>query len=135
MPQWQILIAAGDFTFLALISNIFVKNISISSGTNILANPIEYIQGVSTLRGDMLRKELEIFTFNDLLNYFPLRHVDKTKVDKIGTLNFNTDYAQVAGKITDIEIVGEKRSRRLVAHLQDETGEIELVWFQGINGF
>ncbi|MBP6024158.1 MAG: ATP-dependent DNA helicase RecG [Ferruginibacter sp.] len=104
-----------------------------TSSSAILNNPIEYIQGVSTLRGDMLRKELEIFTFNDLLNYFPLRHVDKTKVDKIAALNFNTDYAQVAGKITDIEIVGEKRGRRLVAHLQDETGEIELVWFQGIN--
>lgn len=81
----------------------------------------------------MLRKELEIFTFNDLLNYFPLRHVDKTKVDKIGGIAYGTEYAQVCGKITDIEILGEKRGRRLVAHLQDETGEIELVWFQGIN--
>ena len=98
-----------------------------------MANPIEYLQGVSTLRGDLLRKELEIHTFNDLLNYFPLRHVDKTRVDNIATLNFNTDYAQVAGKITDIEIIGVKSARRLVAHLQDETGEIELVWFQGIN--
>ena len=98
-----------------------------------MANPIEYLQGVSTLRGDLLRKELEIHTFNDLLNYFPLRHVDKTRVDNIATLNFNTDYAQVAGKITDIEIIGVKSGRRLVAHLQDETGEIELVWFQGIN--
>ena len=80
-----------------------------------------------------MRKELEIFTFNDLLNYFPLRHVDKTKVDKIDELNYNSEYAQVAGKITDMEIMGEKRGRRLVAHLQDETGEIELVWFQGIN--
>jgi ATP-dependent DNA helicase RecG len=98
-----------------------------------LANPIEYLQGVTTLRGDLLRKELEIFTYGDLLNFFPLRHVDKTTIDKIAALNFNTDYAQVAGKITDIEIVGVKRARRLVAHLQDETGEIELVWFQGIN--
>ena len=82
----------------------------------------------------MLRKELQIFTFNDLLNYFPLRHVDKTKVDKIDDLNYATEYAQVAGRITDIEIIGEKRGRRLVAHLQDDTGgEIELVWFQGIN--
>ncbi len=81
----------------------------------------------------MLRKELQIFTFNDLLNYFPLRHVDKTKIDKIGALNFNTEYAQVCGRITDIEILGEKRGKRLVAHLQDESGEIELVWFQGIN--
>ncbi len=85
------------------------------------------------MRGDMLRKELDIHNFNDLLNFFPLRHVDKTKVDKIGALGFNTEYAQVGGKITDIEMIGEKRGRRLVAHLQDETGEIELVWFQGIN--
>jgi ATP-dependent DNA helicase RecG len=81
----------------------------------------------------MLRKELDIHTFGDLLNYFPLRHVDKTKVDKIGALTFNAEYAQVGGKITDIEIIGVKRARRLVAHMQDETGEIELVWFQGIN--
>jgi ATP-dependent DNA helicase RecG len=82
----------------------------------------------------MLRKELQIFTFNDLLNYFPLRHVDKTKVDKIDDLTYNTEYAQVAGKITDMEIMGEKRGRRLVAHLVDDSGgEIELVWFQGIN--
>lgn len=105
----------------------------ITFSSNILTNPIEYLHGVSTLRGDMLRKELEIFTFNDLLNYFPLRHVDKTKVDKIGGIAYGTEYAQVCGKITDIEILGEKRGRRLVAHLQDETGEIELVWFQGIN--
>jgi ATP-dependent DNA helicase RecG len=82
----------------------------------------------------LLRKELGIFTFNDLLNYFPLRHVDKTKVDKIEALTYNTEYAQVAGIITDMEILGEKRGRRMVAHLKDDTGgEIELVWFQGIN--
>ncbi len=81
----------------------------------------------------MLRKELQIFTFNDLLNYFPFRHVDKTKVDKIGELNYQTEYAQVAGKLIDCEIVGEKQGRRLVAHLQDDSGEIEMVWFQGIN--
>jgi ATP-dependent DNA helicase RecG len=99
-----------------------------------LNNPIEYINGISTLRGDMLRKELQLFTFNDLLNYFPLRHLDKTKVDKIANLTYNAEYAQVAGKITDMEIIGEKRGRRLIAHLMDDSGEeIELVWFQGIN--
>ena len=81
----------------------------------------------------MLRKELKIFTFNDLLNYFPFRHVDKTKVDKIGELNYQNEYAQVAGKLIDCEIVGEKQGRRLVAHLKDDSGEIEMVWFQGIN--
>lgn len=80
----------------------------------------------------MLRKELQIFTCNDLLNFFPFRHVDKTKVDAIGHLSASNEYAQVKGKIIYKEIVGEKRGKRLVAHLQDETGEIELVWFQGI---
>jgi ATP-dependent DNA helicase RecG len=105
----------------------------ITFSSNILTNPIEYLHGVSTLRGDILRKELEIFSFNDLLNYFPLRHIDRTKIDNIGALQYNTEYAQVCGLITDVEILGEKRGRRLVAHLQDETGEIELVWFEGIN--
>jgi len=110
------------------------KTFSINFTSAILNNPIEYIHGISTLRGDMLRKELELFTFNDLLNFFPLRHLDKTKVDKIAGLTYNTEYAQVAGKITDMEIIGEKRGRRLVAHLVDDSGEeIELVWFQGIN--
>lgn len=85
------------------------------------------------MRGDLLRKELEIFTFKDLLEYFPFRHIDKTKVDKIADLTYRNEYAQVAGKLTDIEILGEKRGKRLVAHLYDGTGEIELVWFQGIN--
>ncbi len=86
------------------------------------------------MRGDMLRKELQIFTFYDLLNYFPLRHVDKTNIDKIASLNYQIEYTQIAGKIIDKEIIGEKRGRRLVAHLKDNSGDtIELVWFQGIN--
>ncbi|MGG9961028.1 ATP-dependent DNA helicase RecG [Ferruginibacter sp. SUN106] len=110
------------------------KQFPITFTAAILNNPIEYIHGVSTQRGDMLRKELEIFTFNDLLNYFPLRHVDKTKVDKIAELTYNTEYAQVSGRITDMETLGEKRGKRLIAHLLDDSGEeIELVWFQGIN--
>lgn len=81
----------------------------------------------------MLKKELQIFTFKDLLEYYPFRHVDKTKVDKIVSLNTDTEYAQVAGRLTHVELIGEKRSKRLVAYLQDDTGEIELIWFQGIS--
>ncbi len=97
-----------------------------------MSNPVEYLTGVSAARADLLRKELNIFTFKDLLEHYPLRHVDRTKVDLIYSLNASTDYAQVAGKLVDMQIIGEKRSRRLVAHLQDNTGTIELVWFQGI---
>ena len=81
----------------------------------------------------MLRKELNIFTFKDLLEFYPFRHIDKTKVDKIGGIPFTAEYAQVAGTLISMEMLGEKRSRRLVAQLKDETGIIELVWFQGIS--
>lgn len=81
----------------------------------------------------MLKKELSIFTFKDLLEYYPYRHVDKTRVDKIASLHPGTEYAQVAGRLTHVEMMGEKRSKRLVAYLQDDTGETELVWFQGIH--
>ncbi|MFT3982003.1 MAG: hypothetical protein QM687_16165 [Ferruginibacter sp.] len=81
----------------------------------------------------MLRKELNIHNFKDLLEHYPLRHIDKTNVDKIATLRPNDEYGYVAGILADISLVGEGRGKRLVAHLKDDTGIIELVWFQGIN--
>ena len=110
-----------------------MKTVSINASSTILTSPIEYLNGITTFKGDLLRKELSIFTFKDLLEHYPFRHVDKTKLDKIAGLSPNNEYAQVAGKITQIEILGEGRGRRLTARLQDETGEIELVWFQGIS--
>ncbi len=98
-----------------------------------MTSPIEYLNGVTTFKGDLLKKELGIFNFKDLLEHYPFRHVDKTKLDKIGSLSLGNEYAQVAGRITKIDILGEGRGRRLTAKLQDDTGEIELVWFQGIN--
>ncbi|HMX80238.1 MAG TPA: ATP-dependent DNA helicase RecG [Ferruginibacter sp.] len=105
----------------------------ISQPVSILNNPIEYIQGVTALKADLLKKELGIFRFQDLLEHYPLRHLDKTRLDKIGQLNASNEYAQVAGKVTDINIMGEKRSKRLVVTIEDDTGELKLVWFQGIN--
>ncbi|MET7001247.1 ATP-dependent DNA helicase RecG [Chitinophaga defluvii] len=102
-----------------------------SSYTAILSNPIEYLKGVGPQRGELLRKELNVHTFGDLLLYFPFRYIDRTKVDKISSLHGQMDYVQIRGRITYIEVMGEKRSKRLVATLRDETGEISLVWFQG----
>jgi len=81
----------------------------------------------------MLRKELNIYCFRDLLDHFPLRHIDKTNIDQIGSLTPASEFAYVRGTLTSLEIVGEKRARRLVGLLKDDTGIIELVWFQGIS--
>lgn len=81
----------------------------------------------------MLRKELNIFTFRDLLEHFPLRHIDKTRVSMISDIHAQTDYIQIAGKLVDMGITGEKRGRRLVAYIKDKSGVLELTWFQGIN--
>ena len=85
------------------------------------------------MKGALLKKEANIFTFKDLLEYYPFRHIDKTRVDKIADLSLAVEYAQVAGRLSRFEIIGEKRAKRLVAYLQDDTGEIELTWFQGIS--
>ncbi len=100
---------------------------------SILSSPIEYLKGVGPLRGDMLKKELEIATFGDLLNHFPNRHIDKTKVNSIREIDPQTDYIQVAGTLLSYDTIGAGRAKRLVAQLKDKTGILELAWFQGIN--
>jgi ATP-dependent DNA helicase RecG len=105
----------------------------IATTSNILSQPIEYIQGVTALKGDLLRKELQIFNWYDLLHHFPLRHLDRTKVDQISTLNLQHDYAYVKGRVIEISLLGTGRAKRLVVYAKDDTGIIELVWFQGIN--
>ncbi|MBS1747952.1 MAG: ATP-dependent DNA helicase RecG [Bacteroidetes bacterium] len=99
---------------------------------SILNSSIEYLKGVGPYKADLLKKELGIFTFEDLLNHYPLRYIDRTKIDPIGSINFHTEYIQVKGRITDIQTPGEKRNRRLIALLEDESGVVELTWFQGI---
>lgn len=104
-----------------------------NAGPSILQSPIEYLKGVGPLRADLLKKELGIFTFGDLLEHFPYRHLDKTKVDAIASINYQQDFVQVKGRLIDMEVIGANRGKRLVAHLKDATGVLELVWFQGIN--
>lgn len=109
---------------------ICIKRI-ISTTAPILESPIEYLKGVGPLRGDMLKKELNIFSFADLLEHFPYRHVDKTRVQKIAEITPQTDFIQVAGKLLGFQLIGAGRAKRLVAQLQDSTGVLELAWFQG----
>ncbi|MCW3118768.1 MAG: hypothetical protein JWM28_2850, partial [Chitinophagaceae bacterium] len=84
-------------------------------------------------RGELLKKELAVFTFKDLLEHFPYRHIDKSKINVIADITPQTDYIQVTGMLVNAEIVGDKRAKRLVAQLKDKTGILELTWFQGVS--
>ena len=81
----------------------------------------------------MLKKELGIFTYGDLLNFFPYRHIDKTRITRIADLTPSIDFAQVQGKLWYYEMAGERSGRRLTAFLTDETGVLELTWFKNVS--
>lgn len=98
---------------------------------DILDTSIEYLKGVGPARADVLKKEIGIFKFNDLLNYFPFRYVDRSKYYKIKDINSDSAYIQLTGRLSGIKLMGKPRSERLVTFLEDETGVIELVWFKG----
>ena len=85
------------------------------------------------LKADLLKKELSIFTFGDLLEHFPLRHIDKTKINSIAGISGEADYMQFIGTVEDMTLMGEGRSKRMVAQLRDKTGSLELCWFQSIH--
>ncbi|MDR1180355.1 MAG: ATP-dependent DNA helicase RecG [Bacteroidales bacterium] len=95
--------------------------------------PIEYLKGVGTKRAEILKKELNLFTFYDLLQYYPYKYVDKSKFYRIAEIkNYPNTYIQIKGYIKDMNIIGQHKGKRLVAHFQDETGSIQLVWFNNI---
>ncbi|MDP4129514.1 MAG: ATP-dependent DNA helicase RecG [Bacteroidota bacterium] len=99
----------------------------------ILASPIEYLKGVGPHRADMLRKELQISSFRDLLEFYPYRHVDKSRINTINEISAGTEFIQIAGILGALNILGEGRTRRLVSEIKDATGSLQLVWFQSIS--
>ena len=98
---------------------------------HILDTPIDFLKGVGPLRSDLLKKELRIFTYGDLLMHYPFRYIDRSKIYTIAELREAMPNIQLKGKIIKFEEKGQKRAKRLIAHFQDETGVIELVWFKG----
>ena len=99
---------------------------------DILDTPIEYLKGVGPKRAEVFRKEFNIFTFRDLLHYYPYRHVDKSHIHHVSDIVEDGSYIQLRGRITGAQVMGQQRTKRLVAQFSDETGHIELVWFNGI---
>jgi len=99
---------------------------------NLLDTAIEYLKGVGPARAEILKKEAGIFTFQDLLYYFPFRYVDRSKIHTIASIRSDLAYVQVKGTLVRWEELGEGRKKRLAAYIADDTGTLELVWFKGI---
>ncbi len=96
-----------------------------------LQTPIAYLKGVGPNRAESLQSELGIATYQDLLNLFPNRYIDKTQYYKISQLQRSNADVQLIGRIINIRTVEQKKGTRLVAKFIDDTGEMELVWFRG----
>ncbi|MBR1991686.1 MAG: ATP-dependent DNA helicase RecG [Bacteroidales bacterium] len=101
--------------------------------TDYLKTPIEYLKGIGQKKAEVLKREFNIVTYNDLLFYFPYRHIDKSTIYKINEILTEGNLMQFRGNVVGYQILGQQRNRRLSAQFTDGTGTIELVWFNGIN--
>jgi ATP-dependent DNA helicase RecG len=100
-----------------------------------LNTSIAYLKGVGPTRSGLLKSDLGIEIFRDLLHFFPNRYVDKSKYFKINELHTNNAEVQIIGRLKGIKTVKQKRSERLVANFSDDTGSMELVWFRRVQYF
>ena len=99
---------------------------------DILSQDIMYLPGVGPHRKEILGKELGIHTYRDLLEYFPYKYVDRTKLYLISELSQDMPFVQIKGKILSYEEVEMgKRKKRIVAHVTDGHGVVDIVWFNG----
>jgi ATP-dependent DNA helicase RecG len=99
---------------------------------HILDTPIEYLKGIGPARAEMLRKEIVVSTFGDMLHYYPFRYVDRSKFYTVREIDSESAWLQLKGKIASMQTIGTGRTARLVMTFRDQTGDTELVWFQGV---
>ncbi len=100
--------------------------------SSILDTPIEYLKGVGPAKAETLQKELNVFRVRDFLFTYPFRYIDKTKYYKINELKTDGDIVQLKGKLVNLDKVKGRNNRyRLAGLLKDDTGFLELIWFQG----
>lgn len=98
-----------------------------------LNQEIKFLSGVGPKRAELLNKELGIYTFEDLLYYFPYKYIDRSKFYRIKDLNQDLSFIQIKGKITGFDLTGGGRKQRLIAYFSDGTGVMELLWFKGLS--
>ena len=98
--------------------------------SNILDQDVMYVPGVGPKRKALMNKEMNVFTFRDLLEYYPYKYIDRSKIYKISDLREDMPFVQVKGYILSFEIFDmSARKKRIVAHFSDNTGFVDLVWF------
>jgi ATP-dependent DNA helicase RecG len=98
-----------------------------------LDTAIEYLKGVGPQRADALKQELGVFTYGDLLFHFPFRYIDRTRFTRIIDARSEGEQVQLRGILRRLEVIGTGRVKRMVGTLRDETGSMEMVWFQSIH--
>lgn len=96
-----------------------------------LSTPVEYIKGVGPQRALLLKQELGIRTLGDLLEHFPFRYIDRSRYQRVSDAQYADGFIQLKGEITSVRESGTGKNKRLTAQFRDESGSIELVWFQG----
>ena len=101
--------------------------------TSFFDTKIEFLKGVGPSRATTLNKELNIFTYGELVQYYPFRHEDRTTFQRISELNDDMTAAQLKGRIRGMTVIGEGHKRRLTVEFTDGTGVVEFVYFQGID--
>ncbi len=95
-----------------------------------LETPIEYVKGIGPERAKLIKNVLAISTVEDLLHFYPIRYIDRNKVYKVGNLQESNLEIQLKGKITNIQEIHNGKVKRLTAKFNDDTGSMDLVWFQ-----
>ena len=97
----------------------------------LLSTPIEFLKGVGPQKAQLLQKELGIFTFGDLLNTYPFRYLDRSIYHKCNQISYTDNFLQLVGTISHVKEIGSGRIKRLSARFTDDTGSVDLIWFQG----
>ncbi|MBT5233582.1 MAG: ATP-dependent DNA helicase RecG, partial [Flavobacteriaceae bacterium] len=98
---------------------------------NLLNTSIDYLKGVGPNRAEILKKEFQIFTYLDLLNFFPFRYIDRTKFHNINEIQKSIADVQIIGKFTDLYYFKNIKTNRLIGTFKNGNDTIEIVWFKG----
>ncbi len=101
--------------------------------SNFFNTKLEFLRGVGLQRAQLLGKELNLFTYGDLIQRYPFRYLDRTQFYNVVDLTEDLPYVQVKGILRGREVVGEGPKKRMVAKVSDASGELDLVWFKGVN--